>query len=85
MKVITPDDISLHDALPSVDLFLAGGITNCPDWQIEAIRLLGNQDIVVANPRRNRLLASEGAETALLQIHHGGWQSVPALNPNGAQ
>lgn len=64
MKVITPDDISLRDALPSVDLFLAGGITNCPDWQIEAIRLLGNQDIVVANPRRNRLLASEGAEAA---------------------
>lgn len=49
MKVITPDDISLRDALPSVDLFLAGGITNCPDWQIEVIRLLGNQDIVVAN------------------------------------
>ena len=24
MKVITPDDISLRDALPSVDLFLAG-------------------------------------------------------------
>lgn len=64
MRAITPDDISLRDALPSVDLFLAGGITNCPDWQAEAIRLLGNQDIVVANPRRNRLLASEGAEAA---------------------
>lgn len=64
MRAITPDDISLHDALPSVDLFLAGGITNCPDWQAEAIRLLGNQDIVVASPRRNRLLTSEGAEAA---------------------
>ena len=64
MRAITPDDISLRDALPSVDLFLAGGITNCPDWQAEAIRLLGNQDIVVANLRRNRLLASEGAEAA---------------------
>ena len=49
MKAITPDDISLHDALPSVDLFLAGGITNCPDWQAEAIKLLGDQDIVIAN------------------------------------
>ena len=27
-------------------------------------KLLGNQDVVVANPRRNRLLASEGAEAA---------------------
>jgi hypothetical protein len=49
MKAITPDDISLRDALPSVDLFLAGGITNCPDWQAEAIKLLGDQDIVIAN------------------------------------
>ncbi len=65
MKAITPDDISLHDVLPSVDLFLAGGIANCPDWQAEAIKLLGNQDIVVANPRRNQLLASEGGKGGL--------------------
>lgn len=61
MRAITPDDVSLSDTLPSVDLFLAGGITNCPDWQTEAIRLLGDQDIVVS---RNRLLASVGAEAA---------------------
>lgn len=64
MRAITPDDVSLSDTLPSVDLFLAGGITNCSDWQAEAIRLLGDQDIVVDNPRRNRLLASAGAEAA---------------------
>ena len=64
MRAITPDDVSLSDTLPSVDLFLAGGVTNCSDWQAEAIRLLGDQDIVVDNPRRNRLLASAGAEAA---------------------
>jgi hypothetical protein len=34
---------------PSV--FLAGGITDCPDWQAEA-RLQLENDVVVLNPRR---------------------------------
>ena len=33
------------------DLFLAGGITNCPDWQAEMLKKLKG-DIVVYNPRR---------------------------------
>jgi hypothetical protein len=33
-------------------LFLAGGITNCPDWQAELTDLLKNEDIVLLNPRR---------------------------------
>jgi hypothetical protein len=36
-----------------IDLFLAGGISNCPDWQQETLDTLQqNLDIVVANPRR---------------------------------
>lgn len=35
-----------------VSLFLAGGITNCPDWQQEMRELLKDLDIVVFNPRR---------------------------------
>lgn len=35
---------------PSV--FLAGGITHCPDWQAEAVRLLAPVPAVVLNPRR---------------------------------
>ena len=37
-------------------LFLAGGITNCPDWQKEVIALLEKvnpSDLVVFNPRRD--------------------------------
>ena len=33
-------------------VFLAGGITGCPDWQAEARELLDDTDLVVCNPRR---------------------------------
>ena len=33
-------------------LFLAGGITNCPDWQQEMRRLLEATDLELLNPRR---------------------------------
>lgn len=33
-------------------LFLAGGITGCPDWQAELTDLLKNEEIVLLNPRR---------------------------------
>lgn len=65
MKVLTPDVIDLNDIPQSVDLFLAGGITNCPDWQADAIKMLDDgSDIVVANPRRDRLLDHEGEDAA---------------------
>jgi hypothetical protein len=33
-------------------LFLAGAITNAPDWQSEMVALLRDQNLVVFNPRR---------------------------------
>lgn len=33
-------------------VFLAGGITNCPDWQQEMVRLLQDTDLILLNPRR---------------------------------
>lgn len=33
-------------------LFLAGGITGCPDWQRDAVRMLAGQNVVLLNPRR---------------------------------
>jgi hypothetical protein len=35
-----------------VSVFLAGGITNCPDWQAEIVRKLSAADLTVVNPRR---------------------------------
>lgn len=36
-----------------VDLFLAGGITNCPDWQQQIIPSFKNLPINIFNPRRD--------------------------------
>ena len=33
-------------------IFLAGGITNCPDWQQDLVKLLDIPQIVILNPRR---------------------------------
>ena len=35
-----------------VSVFLAGGITNCPNWQKEVIEGLSDTDLIVFNPRR---------------------------------
>jgi hypothetical protein len=49
MKTYTAPDTTPHN----IDLFLAGGISNCPDWQSESLSFLQDKlDIVVANPRR---------------------------------
>lgn len=33
-------------------LFLAGGITGCPDWQTDVVRMLSDTSLIVFNPRR---------------------------------
>ena len=33
-------------------LFLAGGITNCPNWQLEVVNMLEETDWTIINPRR---------------------------------
>lgn len=43
-------DRDAHGGRPVV--FLAGGITHCPDWQQEAARILLADRLVVLNPRR---------------------------------
>ena len=35
-------------------LFLAGGISNCPNWQKELVDLLKNKEIVLLNPLRKK-------------------------------
>ena len=36
----------------NLSIFLAGGITNCPDWQQEVVKGLEDADLIVYNPRR---------------------------------
>lgn len=35
-----------------ISLFLAGGISNCPNWQLDLVKLLEGTNITVINPRR---------------------------------
>lgn len=42
-----------------ISIFLAGGITNCPDWQKEMVELLKDLDIVIFNPRRENFPIGE--------------------------
>lgn len=38
--------------VPENSIFMAGGITNCPNWQQEMKLLLGGPDLMLLNPRR---------------------------------
>jgi len=49
MEIFTAPE-KIETELPTV--FLAGGITNCPDWQQKIINFLSEEDIAVINPRR---------------------------------
>ncbi len=50
MKYIeSPDYYSKTDKMA---IFLAGGITDCTDWQLEMVNLLKDLDIILLNPRR---------------------------------
>ena len=56
---------SNQDLIP--DIFLAGGVTYSPDWQKEALEMLADTDLVVANPRRDEIVSAVG-DTARRQI-----------------
>jgi hypothetical protein len=47
---------------PQADLFLGGGITNCPDWQADVVKMLEGTDLVVLNPRRNAAFTGDIAD-----------------------
>jgi hypothetical protein len=50
MQVI--EAVSREDQKHSTSLFLAGGITGCPDWQAEVLENIKELNITVFNPRR---------------------------------
>lgn len=75
-SIITPDDTSFSDldAIPGIDLFLAGGISGCWNWQKPMAALIShfleratpttwlidNPPFVIASPRREAGLAMDG-------------------------
>jgi hypothetical protein len=44
-------------------LFLAGGITGCPDWQNDVVRALNDTNLVLLNPRRKNFDVSDKSAT----------------------
>lgn len=50
---------ALNSYLPDKSIFLAGGITNCPDWQQEIAQLLSKTDYTLLNPRRKNLAVND--------------------------
>lgn len=52
LKVIECPTMLREDDTQNFTLFLAGGITGCPDWQKEMIQRFKNEDITLINPRR---------------------------------
>lgn len=51
MKYIEAPDEFLGE---ETSLFLAGGISGCPDWQQEVVKELQDESITLLNPRRKR-------------------------------
>ena len=49
-------------------LFLGGGISGCPDWQLEMVNLLKDTDLIIVNPRRKKFDLSDKSMT-ISQIH----------------
>ncbi len=60
IKIITCPE---EQQTPANTLFLAGGISNCPDWQSEIIKLMREYSITVLNPRRDSFDISDPTAT----------------------
>ena len=58
--IITSPELPNNSDINKEHLFLAGGISNCPDWQSEAIEILKNvKDLIIFNPRRKNFDISD--------------------------
>lgn len=53
-------------------LFMAGGITNCPNWQLDLAGCLSNLNLVVFNPRRQHFPSKE--ENPNIEHEQIGWE-----------
>lgn len=74
MTVYTsPEVLPEHLDLP---IFLAGGISNCPDWQAELISQLDGPTITLINPRREKYEDSEDIARAQIKWEYDAFKQV---------
>lgn len=87
-----PNEIYSLENNGNVKLFLAGGISNCPNWQMEMIgRLKGFPNLTVYNPRRENFPIEDpnaAEEQIIWEFNHLRdaniiifWFSKGSLNP----
>ena len=61
------------DAVRRPTLFLGGGISGCPDWQSEMVKLLQGENLNILNPRRENFPLGDPAAGRVQmrwEIHH---------------
>jgi hypothetical protein len=61
-------------------LFMAGGVTNCADWQMELAGLLEDERLVVFNPRRKRYPGGERASEIQIKWEHSHLGMASAIS-----
>lgn len=72
MRVIeAPDRIDPGMGPYSLAVFLAGGISGCPDWQAELLEMLKYTNLLIFNPRRKEWPKFDGINRTLHQMAEG--------------
>ncbi len=62
-------------------VFIAGGITNCLDWQKELIEGLKTEDIVIFNPRRKKFsIKDDGIKYEQIKWEHDYLRKSDAIS-----
>lgn len=61
-------------------LFLAGGITGCPDWHAEVLAQLSDLPLVVLNPRRAQFPQEEAAIREQIVWEHTYLRKATAIS-----
>lgn len=79
-KVVKCPDVYIPDGI-QISLFLAGGITNCPDWQEYATEFLqGPERLTIVNPRRDNFDVTDPSMSAQqIEWEHNHLSRVRAI------
>ena len=82
MKYIeAPNDYDYDGLGLKPKLFIAGGITDCPNWQQDLVNLLSKEDIVIFNPRREDFpLDDPGASLEQITWEHIALRAATSIS-----
>ena len=70
----------LKEDVEGMSIFLAGGISNCPDWQQEMVQLFSDTDLILFNPRRKNFpIGDPGAALEQIRWEHNHLRESSAI------